>query len=88
MALGALVVAAGLTDAEAAPTEQDRFERAVDLTRFRQGNYEWDTQEFVKSGFTALHEEHVQLLHELAALRAEVATLAAEVRHSTDRSRP
>ncbi len=58
----------------------ESFERAVDLSRFRKGNYEWDTQEYLRSGFLALHAEHLQLLKELAALRAEVQQLSAEVR--------
>ena len=65
----------------ASPT--DSFERAVDLSRFRKGNYEWDTQEYLRSGFTALHGEHLQLLKELAALRAEVERLSSEVRRSS-----
>jgi len=58
----------------------ESFERAVDLSRFRKGNYEWDTQEYLRSGFTALHGEHLQLLKEVAALRAEMEHVSAEVR--------
>lgn len=58
----------------------DSFERAVDLSRFRKGNYEWDTQEYLRSGFTALHAEHLQLLKEVAALRAGMEHLSTEVR--------
>ena len=66
-----------------AASTTDSFDRAVDLSRFRKGNYEWDTQEYLRSGFTALHGEHLQLLKELAALRAEVARLSSEVRRSS-----
>ncbi|MBI4228024.1 MAG: hypothetical protein HY600_07130 [Candidatus Omnitrophica bacterium] len=101
MAFGMLVAAAGLDVAEAqyrpAPSqdeaappapEEGRFERAVELTRFRKGNYAWDTQELIQSGLTALHEEHEQLARDLASLRAEVAQLTATVRQSAERGRP
>ena len=53
----------------------DSFPQAVDLNRHRKGNPEWDTQELITSGLTALHEEHVQILEELRALKAETARL-------------
>ena len=54
------------------------FEEAVDLKRFRKGNPDWDTQELVVSGMTALHQEHVQILKELAELKVSVERLEAK----------
>ena len=53
----------------------DRFEEAVSLERFRQGNPDWDTQELIASGLTALHEEHQQILIRVAELKAAVDRL-------------
>lgn len=76
------------SDRGSVASKSGSFERAVDLTRFRKGNYEWDTQEYLKSGFTALHEDHAQVLRELTAIRAELERLSAEVRRlSAERSR-
>lgn len=60
---------------ESSGSEEEGFERAVDLTRFRRGNMEWDTQELIASGFTALHREHVRILKELAELKSAVKRL-------------
>ena len=54
------------------------FEEAVNLKKFRKGNPEWDTQELMVSGFSALHREQVQILKELAELRASVDRLEAK----------
>ncbi len=54
---------------------EDSFERAVDLKRFRKGNINWDTQELVASGLTALHEEHTQILRELREIKAALKDL-------------
>ena len=60
-------------------TEADRFEDAVDLERFRSGtNFEWNTQQLVASGLTALHREHEKILKELEQLRKEVSQLKAQ----------
>lgn len=53
----------------------DRFEEAVSLERFRQGNPDWDTQELIASGLTALHQEHQQILIRLTELKAVVDRL-------------
>jgi hypothetical protein len=53
--------------------DEESFERSVDLKRFRKGHYEWDTQEFIASGFTALHREHEQILKELREIKAALA---------------
>ncbi len=55
--------------------QSDSFRDAVDLERFRKGHEDWDTQALVASGLTALHEEHVQILRELEALRSEIKQL-------------
>ena len=57
---------------------RDNFERAVDLKRFRKGNLEWDTQELISSGMTALHQEHLQILEEIAQLKEAVKRLEAK----------
>lgn len=59
-------------------SSQEDFDRAVDLVRFRQGNVEWDTQELIASGLTALHREHVEIREELAKLKAAVERLRAK----------
>ncbi len=60
---------------EAAESGEGSFGRAVDTSRFRKGNPEWDTQELISSGLTALHGEHVQILREMEELKAAVARL-------------
>lgn len=64
----------------AAPEEEpvsreDDFDRAVDLKRFRKGRPDWDTQELLASGLTALHREHGRILRELRELKAAVERL-------------
>ncbi len=54
------------------------FEEAVDLKKFRQGNPDWDTQELLKSGLTALHREHEQILIRLAEIKASLEQLEGE----------
>ena len=63
---------------DAVSFENGSFEEAVNLKRFRKGNIDWDTQELIVSGLTALHREHVQVLRELAELKAAVERLEAE----------
>jgi len=58
--------------------EADSFDQVVDLKKFRRGNYEWDTQELIKSGLTALHGEHLQILSEIRELRAEVSDMKGQ----------
>ena len=55
--------------------EGDSFYASVDLARFRRGNGEWDTQELIASGLTALHQEHVQILRELGEIKSRIARL-------------
>lgn len=58
--------------------EEGDFERSVDLGRFRKGNLEWDTQELIASGFTALHRENQKILKELAEIKQALAGLQAD----------
>lgn len=53
----------------------DSFDQAVALDRFRTGNAGWDTQELIRSGMSALHREHQQILRELAEIRSELKRL-------------
>lgn len=55
--------------------EEDGFNRAVDLERFRKGNYAWDTQELIASGFTALHKENQRILRELEEIKERIGRL-------------
>lgn len=54
---------------------EGEFSDSVDLDRFRKGNIEWDTQELIASGFTALHREHQEILRQLKEIKAELASL-------------
>ena len=58
-----------------AEAEDGAFSRAVDLKRFRNKNFEWDTQELIASGFTALHEENQRILTELKEIRDRIGRL-------------
>ena len=58
--------------------QEDSFGVAVDLNRFRRGNGEWDTQELVASGLTALHQENVQILREIQEIKSKIARLEAK----------
>ena len=70
---------AGGGGAAAGEEEQDGgFQRAVDLKRFRNKNFEWDTQELIASGFRALHRDNQQVLKELAELKATVKRIDKE----------
>lgn len=51
------------------------FSGAVDPNRFRTGNPDWDTQEMLASGLTALHAEHLRILEELEQLKRELRQL-------------
>lgn len=55
--------------------EEETFE-AVDLKRFRKGRIDWDTQELIASGLTALHQEHREILKGLEELRTQLGQLA------------
>lgn len=59
-------------------SEEDSFEAAVDLKRHRQGYGEWDTQELIAAGLTALHEEHERILRELEAIKSELKQLKGQ----------
>ena len=56
-------------------SQEDDFDRSVDLKRVRKGNPDWDTQELIHSGLTALHRDHLEILKELRELKAEVDRL-------------
>ena len=58
--------------------QEDSFSAAVDLNRFRRGNGEWDTQELVASGMTALHQENLQILRELQEIKSKIARSEAK----------
>lgn len=91
LALGLLLTAAGSPGAAwseeggregygaggggAAAGEDAEFHRAVDLKRFRNKNFEWDTQELIASGFTALHKENQRILRELAEIKERIGRL-------------
>ncbi len=53
----------------------EAFRRAVDLNRFRNKNFEWDTQELIASGLTALHEENRRILKELREIKERIGRL-------------
>ena len=55
--------------------EEDSFKRSIALNRFRKGSPQWNTQELVAAGLTALHEEHLEILRELKSLKEEVNQL-------------
>lgn len=58
------------------PAETDEFGEAVSLKRFRKtGNTGWDTQELLHSGFTALHEDHQELLKKMDLLEERLRGL-------------
>lgn len=61
-----------------ASSREDDFDRSVDLKRFRKGTPNWDTQELLASGLTALHREHVRILQELQELKSAVNRLEKE----------
>ena len=52
------------------------FDDAVDVTRFRKGNPEWDSQQLMVSGMTALHQEQQEILKELQEIKSAVRQLA------------
>ena len=60
---------------EGAAAEDGAFRRAVDLKRFRNKNFEWDTQELIASGLTALHEENRRILKELREIKERIGRL-------------
>ena len=54
------------------------FEDAVDVTQFRKGNPEWDSQQLMVSGMKALHQEHQEILKELEEIKSVMRELVAE----------
>ena len=60
---------------EAAGQTGDSFRKTVDPRRFRKGNPDWDTQELIAGGLTALHEEHLRMFKEIEELKSELARL-------------
>ena len=75
--MGLVIILAGVWGIALAQKagEGDSFNASVDLARFRRGNGEWDTQELVASGLTALHQENVQILKELQDIKSRLARL-------------
>ena len=78
---GSLAALCGVAQAEYQPPPKekaplrdssDRFSDAIDLSRFRKGNYEWDTQALIVSGLTALHEENVRILKKLDQIESRL----------------
>ena len=61
-------------------SEDNSFGESVDLKKFRKGNIEWDTQELIASGMTALHEEHTKILKELESIKKQMEELKAQLR--------
>lgn len=51
------------------------FEETVDLSRYRKGNLEWDTQELIASGMKALHEEQLRILKKLDRIESRLNEL-------------
>ena len=51
------------------------FEEAMDLSRYRKGNFEWDTQELIASGMKALHQEQVRILAKLDRIESRLDEL-------------
>jgi hypothetical protein len=70
-----LMLSGWLLGIATAQSAMDHFDRSVDLKRFRKGNIGWDTQELIASGMKALHEDHMEILKELKALRADLARI-------------
>lgn len=58
---------------------EDDFNSAIDLTKFRQGNPDWDTQELIASGFKALHQEQEKILKELEEVKASVKKMESRL---------
>ncbi len=81
MAICALAAFGGLARAEykkpsSKPAESaSSFEEVVDLSQYRKGNLEWDTQELIASGFKALHEEQLRILDKLEQIEARLNKL-------------
>ena len=51
------------------------IEEALDLSRYRKGNFEWDTQELIASGMRALHQEHLRILEKLDRIESRLNEL-------------
>ncbi len=81
MVVCALAALGGVARAEykkpsSGPAESPaRFEEAMDLSRYRKGNLEWDTQELIASGMKALHEEHLRILDKLDRIESRLNKL-------------
>ncbi len=74
---GSLAALWGVAQADVRPPQkqEDRFSHAVDLSRFRKGNTEWDTQALIVSGLTALHEDQVRILEQLDQIESRLKQL-------------
>ena len=81
MAVCALAALGGVAWAEykkpsSGPAESaGSFEEAVDLSQYRKGNLEWDTQELIASGMKALHEEQLRILEKLDRIESRLNEL-------------
>ena len=81
MAVCALAALGGVARAEykkpsSGPAESPAtFEEAMDLSRYRKGNLEWDTQELIASGMKALHEEQLRILEKLDRIESRLNEL-------------
>ncbi len=58
--------------------ESGWFSDAVDLSRHRTGNSDWDTQQLIADGLTALHEEQVKILSKLDQIEARLERMERE----------
>lgn len=75
-ALGGVAWAEYKKPSSSGPAERPAtFEEAVDLSRYRKGNLEWDTQELIASGMKALHEEQLRILEKLDRIESRLNKL-------------
>jgi len=91
---GSLAALWGVAQADYRPSQKqesasqdssDRFNDAVDLSRFRKGNYEWDTQALIVSGLKALHEDQVLILNKLDQMQSRLERLERGSGSSSER---
>ena len=57
------------------PAPPATFDEAVDPSRYRKGNSDWDTQELIASGLKALHEEQLRILEKLDRIESRLNEL-------------
>ena len=55
--------------------EPATFEEAVDLSRYRKGHSDWDTQELIAGGLKALHEEQLRILEKMDRIESRLNEL-------------